>query len=147
IVYLCALAHITCLWPFLRKHFGVEFFGLRNAGIGLVMILLILGSRGGNVALCFLGAWLLAIAVRRVQTFQALRAGRRMHSRYWGDPYLALAFTRNPRIAMLLVEPLICLVAGWLLTHVCDIAGRFVMCGALTGPIVVGFEYLAEARA
>jgi hypothetical protein len=132
---------VTCLTPFLRRGFGTEAFGA-NAVVALVIILLYAAQTHDPVMIWFLWAWVAAVIVQRVETFQLVRKGRIEHSRYAGYPVLALKmpFVKNEVVAKNCVEPLVCVVFGIVLCTVSESMGRFVMFGFVSLLVQRGME-------
>src|SRR5438128_8177324 len=79
----------ACVTPFLRTGFGKNYPGVAGAGALLIMPLY---AAFGEVPEMFpyIGVWLIAVIIQRAKTFGMAKKGIIVHSRYWGDPWLAL---------------------------------------------------------
>ena len=129
-----ANVHAMCITPFIRTGFGIEAFGpVALASLVLMMVL------GGLVPapdmVPYVLFWMFAVLVQRGRSIKAARKGVKGHSRYQGWPALAMRLVpsvQGEMKAKMLVEPMICLVAGGLIWFVSPFVGKFVMCGFLS---------------
>src|SRR4051812_9834982 len=118
LLYLVAMSHATCVTPFIRRGFGAEAF--RPYGpIAFVVILMLAGARWVSPMGIYLGAWFVALVYRRVETFRLRQKGVVTHSRYIGDPWLAMKFVKDTEQARAF-EAVICLLAGAVLCLVSE---------------------------
>src|SRR5437870_3538473 len=85
----------ACVVPFLRTGFGKNCPGAAGAW-GLLVMLLVAVYGEIPEMFTYIGVWLLAVICQRAKTFGMARKGIIVHSRYWGDPWLAsLPFVRK----------------------------------------------------
>lgn len=133
LLYALCKIHAYCFWPFMRRDFGTDGLGL-PALCAMGMILLTGGLGRIPEMFPFLGLWLLALVCQRARTFWLVQQSAVWHSRYEGYPWLALCFLRGGKepMAKRLIEPMLCLVAGFVLYPFSPEFGRFVMAGWLS---------------
>ena len=144
ILYALASAHTSILWTFLHKRMGVDFYGLINMSIGVLMIC-VMAAFGDPGFTVFLFIWLLMVLVQRQVTYQARKQGIRIHSKFWGYPLLQGVF-RSYWFALVIAEPALCLFGGYALAQVSPAFGYFLMFGAFSGPFIVFCDWLKERR-
>lgn len=145
LLYFLATAHATCLWPFMRRSFGIWAFGA-NALVGFAMIVMYLSATQSPAMLVFFWVWLALVAFHRAMAARRDRAGGLVvHSHYGGDSWLPLKlpFIRTHEEARRF-EPLLCLFVGALLLPLDQGLGGFVMLGCLSLAISTGVN--AEAN-
>ncbi len=141
LLYFLALSHATCFTPFLRSNFGTEALGFQGLGAVVILLLLAVSHPLGGL---FLLAWFVTLMLRRAQTFVNWRDGAVGHSQYAGDSTVARRFfCKNERTAKLLIEPLLCGGAGYLLSDLSPVVGTFVMAGGGSLFLVQVFERFA----
>jgi hypothetical protein len=126
---LCKI-HAYCFWPIIRRDFGTDALGF-PAFFAMFLILFVGGLGRIPELFPYLGIWLLALACQRVRTLWLRKQGAVWHSRYEGYPWLALSLLRNGKEwqAKLLIEPVLCLLAGVVLYQFYPALGSFVMAG------------------
>ena len=139
--YVLAKVHAMCFYPFIRRDFGSEGLGF-PAFFAMVLMLLIGGLGRMPDMFPFLGFWLLTVILQRARTFDLARRGRICHSRYEGYPWLALSFrgVGTESRAKRVVEPVLCLLAGFALYQGYHGLGKFVMAGLVSMCIVAGIN-------
>ena len=127
--------------PFLRYGQGMEAYGIR-AGIAFLVLLTLAGVERDFGLWLFLAVWIVALIYRRVQTFKRIRRGAIIHSRYAGDPWLALKvpFVRSEHTAKGIIEPSICLLVGVMLCPLSVNLGAIVCAGWLLLLVHNGIE-------
>jgi hypothetical protein len=125
IVYVAAKTLAACLWPFMRRGFGVECPGL--AGLLALGFMLIYAVKTRTPAmLWYMAAWLVMVAYRRLETFRLVRSGVPLHSRYAGFPWLGMKLPTVKTVAGALnAEIVLCLAAGVLLRPASEAVGGF----------------------
>lgn len=122
----------ACIAPFLRQGMGVNYPGADGL-VGLVMILAYGSVTGDRWMLTYFWGWLIAIILRRIESFRLQRRGEVLHSRYTGTPLvLKFRFIKRETTAKNIVEPMLCVVIGALLCPVSEALGQFVMLGAIS---------------
>lgn len=137
-LYLLVSGHATCLTPFMRRGFGSEALGL-NGIAALVIILLYAAHTGSQAMISFLVFWLFALLLQRIKTGLLWRQGVVPHSRYDGEPWLALKLVKSEQAARG-IEPFICLAAGVALSAYDEALGAFVFAGLFSFIIKLGIE-------
>ncbi len=133
LAYLLANAHATCLTVFVRCRFGTRAFGL-NGLLALALIPLYGALADAPEMFAFLLAWLAFLVCRRAESGRLGRRGLHEHSAYDGWPWLAIRcpFVRREGTAKVLVEPVLCVLAGSFLMPVSQPLGDFVLVGTFT---------------
>jgi len=145
--YQAALAHATCIWPFMRKDFGREFFGM-NALYAILLMTVMAGLGNSPAMVWYFFAWIGMVACQRARTFQLVRQGWREHSKYWGYPALAMTIPGiSQNAALMVVEPMICMIGGTLLCYLDTTVGGFVILGMFSGMVVTGVEAERDRKA
>jgi hypothetical protein len=128
----------------IRGRYGSEALGAP----GLAACLLILGwavvSRSPFMWGWF-AIWMVSLMARRAETAKLLRQGERIHSRYDGDPKLAMKFTKSDKAARMFVEPLLLIISAGIVGVIeadskmpTPGLGVFLMIGAFSVLIVEG---------
>jgi hypothetical protein len=140
-LYFVANVHFMCFCPFLRRRMGVEGFGL--AGLVALIVLTVWSPFAGPLMYLWLLLWFLAVIYRRVESFRLARKGVAIHSRFAGEPWLALKmpFVKKASTATGIIEPLMCLVVGLLLLPVSERMGGFIAVGFITLLVRNGIEH------
>jgi hypothetical protein len=136
---LLASTHAVCLTPLLRRGFGVEAFRPR-AVLALVMMLLFAGAQNSGEMYCFLCLWLIAVLGRQAAARRAERRGDYVHSQYQGTSCMVGRFGITDSAAKNVIEPLLCLFAGFCLCPVSEALGGFVMLGFVSLALQRGLE-------
>src|SRR6185437_4751311 len=78
------LSWATCYWPFLRRDFGVQAFGV-PAAFGLLILLVYAAVQHSGAMFLYLVIWLLLVAWHRTKAVRNERRGELVeHSRYDG---------------------------------------------------------------
>lgn len=129
--------HTTTITPFIRTGFGINANGWNGVGALVLLVFWWAADETDQIMSSYLVLWLFALLVQKGRTLARIRKGERIHSRYWGDPWLAMKipFVRSERTALILVEPLICLLAGVTMCSASEALGRLWMIGFLTLPL------------
>jgi len=130
ILYFVANVLATSVAVFIRRNFGREALGLNS--LGAVLVLYTLSASEGPGFLVFVAAFIVAQVWRRIETFRLIRRGAVIHSRYPGYPYWAMKvpFVKSEKVAMELVEPVMCFTVGLLLCPISvGLGGYLVVCG------------------
>jgi len=130
VLYLVANVLATSVAVFIRRGFGREALGFNS--LIAVIVLYTLSASEGRGFLIFTGAFIVAQVWRRIETFRLIRKGAIIHSRYAGYPYLAMKvpFVKSEKMAMELVEPVMCFTVGILLCPLSvGLGGYLVVCG------------------
>lgn len=132
-LYFFCHVHGTAMLPFLRHGSGSEAYALNGVLMFLVLLLLAIATKNPACWL-FFGAWFIAICRRRGQCNAARKRGEIIHSRYDGDPWLALKvpFVKRHKTAREFVEPMMCFISGALLCTFSIELGALVMAGFVT---------------
>ena len=122
-------AHATIVIPFIRCRFGAEAL-FPSAFFAFGALLLLTESRWKNGVGAYLVLWLMVMAYRRAETLARSWRGIVTHSRYTGDPWLAMRFrfikTEDQGRAF---EPVLCLFIGAGLYPIVPVVGLLVMAG------------------
>jgi hypothetical protein len=114
LLYVLAKGHAMCFLPFFRRNFGSEALGW--PGLTAFILMLAVGSFGRIPEMIdFLGFWMIIMLCQRAWTMRQIMQGVVRHSRYDGDVNTRLC--RNPLTVKLIVEPLICVIAGVCIEH------------------------------
>src|SRR5262245_29826745 len=79
----------ACVTPFLRNRCGRNYPGVA-ALWGFLLMLLVAGLGPVPGMIPYIGVWLFFLMCLRSRTLQMAKKGVVVHSRYWGDPWLAL---------------------------------------------------------
>lgn len=142
IMYFLSNVHATCISPFIRFGFGAEHPGMVGL-FAMLFIFLVACCDSSGMTFVYLVAWLCALAYRRIQTRGLLRQGAMIHSRNPGYPWLALKFpfVRTELSATAVIEPLLCLVAAFLLIPLSVPLGLLVMGGFISFTVRNGIEH------
>ena len=114
-------------------------------GIGALVVILFYGTFARAPEMFgFLLVWLLAVGVQRVRTTWAVRNGRQLHSRYDGHLWVGYApkFIKKYRHAVL-VEFVVCFVAGIILSDSSQGLGKFVLVAAWCVLIAAVIDHMA----
>jgi hypothetical protein len=140
VLLLIANAHATCFTVFFRSNFGVEALGF--PGLTAFLMMVVYGTLRAPEMFIYLGAWFIALLAQRMRTLRMVRQGCRVHSRYTGYPALAMKLPGvTERTAVVLVEPLLCLLVGaFLYCTVSQALGGFVMFGVASLLFRYGIE-------
>jgi hypothetical protein len=121
-------AHAFCLTPFIRHSFGINQPGLTGVFSLILMILVMMESRDIQM-FRLLEVWFLTLIGQRCWTFWQFCRGRHGHSYYNGHPWFAMLFVNNTETQAKALEPVLCLMIGFVLRGVSPTVGNFVMWG------------------
>lgn len=141
--------HTTTITPFIRTGFGINANGWTGFGALILLMFWWAADETDQIMGAYVGLWLLALMFQKARTLALIRKGKRIHSHYWGDPWLAMKvpFVRTKDTAIKLVEPLICLLTGVVLNSVSEGLGKLWILGFLSLPIRNAIEHVStEAR-
>lgn len=138
-LYLLCMLHIRCVIPFLRAQMGSGALGWYAIVAGVFMFYLAHAIYDQPLLNFFL-VWLVAIVVQWMLTGRTLKAGALIHSQYEGRPCIAMLVCKNESMAKLVVEPLICLAAGYVLLGYSDVLGKLVMSAAFSLIFLENFD-------
>lgn len=128
LLYVLALIHMRMVTPFLRTKTGSRARGLLSVIAGVFMFYLAHGLYD-QMLLNYFWAWLIAVLV------QGWTSNKRAHSRYDGVPkvaFLLCPFNKDEGVAKFVIEPVICLGAGYFLLQYSDALGKLVMSSAFS---------------
>jgi hypothetical protein len=129
---LLVYCHSSCVTVFFRRYFGREGLGLNGVGAFLMMVLT-LGISGEIGMLWFLSVWMLLVIFHRVNRLREWLLGIVRHSHFAGEPWLGQFFTKRDGVIRMLIEPLVCVLAGGVILWLgSPVLGMFVMSGALS---------------
>lgn len=133
LIYFVADAHATALTPFIRTGFGINANGWNGFGAMVMLILWWCGDPEDPLMSAYFFAWIGALLYQKALTLKLLKSGKRIHSRFGGDPWLALKipFIRKDTTARSL-EPLMCFVIGIALCPVSPALGALWIAGFLS---------------
>src|SRR5690349_15604848 len=87
--YVVANGWSACLWPFMRRGFGMEALGVTGL-VGLGIQLLCICIAGAPEMVGYMFVWLGLVLYHRARSWRAERRGEVQHSRYAGYPWLAM---------------------------------------------------------
>src|SRR5947207_1696600 len=119
-----------------------------NALWAILLMTLVAGLGDSPAMMWFFFAWIGAVACQRAKTFKLVRQGWREHSKYWGYPALAKMIPGvSENAAMMVVEPMICMIGGTLLCYIDTTLGGFVILGMISGAVVTGVEAELDRKA
>lgn len=93
LLYLFASAHAMCVYPFIRRRFGIEAF--RVGALSALLMILLFGLSGSPYVFWYFCAWLLLVIVHRISAVARERRGEGELSRYDGFPWLSLLVSRK----------------------------------------------------
>jgi hypothetical protein len=144
LIYLISSSHVVALSPIIRNGQGSELFDFRVL-VAMVSMLVLTGGQWLSGMGIYLAVWFVALACRRIETFNRWRQGVVTHSLYIGDPWLAMKFVSDPRLATYF-EPFMCLLIGAALYLVSATVGLFVMAGFLSIGVCMGIDRYALFR-
>ncbi|MCA9092030.1 MAG: hypothetical protein KDA68_00975 [Planctomycetaceae bacterium] len=125
LTYLVTWILSTTLTVFTRIRFGSEALGINS--VGACLILLLTASFSNDAAMGWM--WLLWCGLQlshRWRTFLEWRRGIRRHSRYGGEPGMAMLFIKDEQAAKWL-EPFLCAGIGLLLAPVSVVLTQFIL--------------------
>lgn len=144
LLYGLANVHFTCIAVFIRCRFGSEALGWN--GLGAFLLLICLAASQPGMGWYFL-AWLVMQIYRRVETLRMWMRGQVTHSRYAGDPWLAMRipFCRDDQSARA-AEPLLCFALGAVLLPLSQCAGGLVMAGLVSATVRNIIEELIDRK-
>lgn len=144
IVSLIATAHAMAILPFVRKNFGVEFFGLPALfTLGMLFVL----SAYDPIMMDYLLVWIVLLAIHRARGLALERRGEFYHSRYCGDSWLGGLFPgANTPWKARSVEVVLCGVIGAFLFEVSEVLGKFVLVGCFTIPVTLAVAGLRDTH-
>ncbi|HVX12076.1 MAG TPA: hypothetical protein VHC22_12920 [Pirellulales bacterium] len=148
LAYAGLVALTRCVTPFLRDKIGAEANGLPGL-LALVGLLIYIAHMHDDRMVTYLVAWFIGLAVQRIDSLVARARGMLIHSHYAGRPRLAMLvapFVKNEGTAKLIVEPLICLFAAWLLADWSVAAAKLVTWAAAAIVIVEVIDRLIHQR-
>src|SRR5687768_3810987 len=113
LLYFLASAHATALTPFIRRGFGINANGWNGFGAMILLLLWCCGDPQDELMGIYFLLWLGALTVQKCYTLKLIRQGMKIHSRYGGDPWLAMKvpFMRKDSTARRF-EPTMCLLIG-----------------------------------
>jgi hypothetical protein len=133
LLYLTVSVHSACVTPFLRVGFGWEGLGL-PAILAIPFVFTVAAIKQAPEMTWFLPVWFVAVVVQRIITAVNHSRGIRVHSRFQGIPWFAMRVlrVRKDRMARLLIEPLLCVLAGLCLTLWSEVTGGFIAAAALS---------------
>lgn len=115
----------TCLTVFTRHQFGSEAFRFDAVCALLILILTAAFSHDDYITLmCLL--WVAFLITHRGQTFRNWRKGIHLHSRYAGEPGMAMLFVKDEVRARWL-EPFLCAGIGLALSYLSQSLSQFVL--------------------
>jgi hypothetical protein len=144
LLYFLVDMHATALTPFIRTGFGINANGVN--GLGAMILLLFWSAADAHDPLMsgYFACWLGALLIQKAYTLKLLRQGNKIHSRYWGDPWLALKipFVRKESTARA-IEPTMCFVIGLAFCPVSQALGALWMIGFITLSIREAVDRLA----
>ena len=141
-LYLICLILSQCIMPLLRTGMGSRAQGLYSVIAGVFMFYLA-HALYDQPLLNFFLVWLIAVVVQRMLSGRAAKNGLLVHSQYDGYPTVALRlcpFIRDESTAKLVVEPLICFAAGYLLLGWSDALGKLIMAAAFSLIFLENFD-------
>lgn len=123
--------YATAILPFIRRDFGVNFFGL-NALVAIGVMLVFGAVENTDDLMAYMALWLLLVAAHRLDAHRNYRRGQVTHSRHTGDSLIAakLPASVKRKTVQMLIEPGVCLIAGALLCPHAPGCGRFLIGGA-----------------
>ena len=139
----------TTITPFIRTRFGINANGWTGVGALLLLLFWWALDETDQIMGGYFFLWLFALMVQKARTLALIKKGERIHSRYWGDPWLAMKIplVHSQRTAIIAVEPAICLLAGVVMSSVSEPLGTLWMIGFVTLPLRNAIEHAAtEAR-
>ena len=141
VFYAVCRVHTFCFLPFIRRDFGTDALGF-PAACALLLMLMVGGLGRIPEMFPYLLFWLFVMMWQRGRTSRLVRRGVVWHSRYEGDPWLALSipFVRKASTAKRLIEPVLCLLVGAALHDVSHGLGVFVMAGFFSLAAVDGIH-------
>lgn len=143
LLYTLALAHVTCISVFIRRGFGIEAIGI-NGVVAFIMLLVMWGQDPTGVMKLYFFAWILAMVVQRTISIRNRQKGVIEHSKYGGWPWMAMRFAKREIIAKRVIEPILCVIAGLMVWQLSEVAGAFLMFGAMSMTIVQGMEWATD---
>lgn len=122
--------HSTALTPFIRRRFGIRANEWNGVGAMVLIVLWWCGAPEDPVMGYYLICWFLALLFQKAYTLRLIRKGEKVHSRYWGDPWLAqqVPLIRSPAAANRF-EPFMCFLIGLALIGVSEALAVLWMCG------------------
>lgn len=143
IIYNLATCHAVALTPIIRSRHGSEAFGIR-AVVALVIMALFTEGRWTSPMGVYLAIWLIFLVYRRIETLNNWRKGNRIHSRYIGDPWLAMRFRfiKDEKQARTF-EPVMCLLLGAALAVFSPVLGGLVMAGFVSLGLCMAIDHFA----
>lgn len=146
LLYWFADAHATTLAVFMRRGFGREALGLNSlAGFGMMAVWM--AHTHDTMMYVLIACWFMAQIWQRVRTWRLLSSGVVLHSKYAGFPYWAVLISRgSEEKARWVVEPMMCLLGGGLITIFCESIGFYIMAGAVTFLVRQAIEWGIERR-
>ena len=97
--------------------------------------------------LTYIGVWLIAVIIQRAKTIDMAKKGIIVHSRYWGDPWLALhmPFVRKESAARNM-EPMLCVLAGTVLACWSPGVGGFVVFAGVANAVAEAIVREADRK-
>ena len=143
-----ASVHATALTPFIRRGFGIRANEWNGVGAMILIILWWCGAPHDPVMGYYLICWFLALLFQKAYTLRRIRQGDKIHSRYWGDPWLAkfVPFCRSDATARRF-EPGMCFLIGLSLIGVSEALAALWICGFVSLTVVLCMErVVTEAR-
>jgi hypothetical protein len=133
--------YATGILPFIRKDFGINFFGL-NALIAIGVMIGFGAMENSDDMLRYIFVWLVFVAAQRLDAARSVRKGRIIHTRYSGDSWLAykLAPKSKHKTVHMLIEPAICLIVGALIVPYSPGVGKYLIVGCFALLMSNGFQ-------
>jgi len=125
LTYLVTWVLSTTLTVFTRIRFGSEALGINSVGACLILLLTAGFSNDDGMAVMWL-LWCGLQLSHRWRTFLEWRRGIRRHSRYGGEPGMAMLFIKDEQAAKWL-EPFLCAGIGLLLAPVSVVLTQFIL--------------------
>ena len=138
-LYLLCMLHIRCVIPFLRVQMGSGALGWYAIASGAFMFYLA-HAIYDQMLLNFFLVWLVAVVVQWMLTGRTLKGGALVHSQYEGRPWVAMLLCNSESAAKLVVEPLMCVAAGYFLQGYSDALGKIVMSAAFSLIFLENFD-------
>lgn len=143
-----ACVHAATLTPFIRRGFGLQANGW-NAFGAMIVLLVFCGESPSDIVMeCYAVSWFLALLFQKAYTLRCIRRGEKIHSRYWGDPWIALKlpFVRTEGFARRF-EPSMCFVIGACLLWVSPALAALWMFGLISLTVILCVDHVVtQAR-
>ena len=133
LLYLLADSHATALTPFIRRGFGINANSWNGVGAMILLLLWWAADEHDELMAAYFVGWIFALLWQKAYTLRRLKQGERIHSRYGGDPWLALKipFVRKDSTARA-IEPMLCGAIGLALCPVSQALGALWLFGFLS---------------